>query len=69
MAIGRAPLLQFGRGRVLLLREAQTFHEDFKFCRHLGDAECCAAPIGISVSSHNILGEADLRNGTLSREQ
>ena len=68
MTIGRAPLLQFGRRRVLLLREAKTFDEDFKFCRYLGDTECCATPIGISESSHN-KEQADLLNRTLSREQ
>ena len=52
IAIGLAPLLQFGRGRVFLLREAQAFDEEFKLGRTLGDVGCNVTPIGISASAH-----------------
>ena len=60
IAIGLAPLLQFGRGRVFLLREAQAFDEEFKLGRTLGDVGCNVAPIGISASvAHKSSRDAD----------
>ena len=44
-----------------LLREAQTFHEEFKLRRKLMDEEACVTPIGISSSAHNVFANADPR--------
>ena len=59
IAVGCAPPLQFGRGRVILLREAQTFDEEFKLRRNLGDEWGYVTPIGISASAHNLPGNAE----------